>query len=157
MEVINEGELQMKNTVYLYVLDTMADWEIGYLTAELNSGRYYKKGQASSRVVTVGLDKTPVTTMGGLTIMPDITLEECSLSSGDLLIPAGWRDMDRFHPRARSAGCREMSGGQYRGCGDLRSYNGAGPDRPIGYTCSYKQRSGISQNGLPGIHRRTAL
>lgn len=34
----------MNNTVYLYVFDTMADWEIGYLTAELNSGRYYKKG-----------------------------------------------------------------------------------------------------------------
>ena len=27
----------MGNIVYLYVLDTMADWEIGYLTAELNS------------------------------------------------------------------------------------------------------------------------
>lgn len=34
----------MNSTVYLYVFDTMADWEIGYLTAELNSGRYYKRG-----------------------------------------------------------------------------------------------------------------
>lgn len=34
----------MNNTVYLYVFDTMSDWEIGYLTAELNSGRYFKKG-----------------------------------------------------------------------------------------------------------------
>ena len=31
----------MNYTVYLYVFDTMSDWEIGYLTAELNSGRYY--------------------------------------------------------------------------------------------------------------------
>jgi hypothetical protein len=37
-------DMQMNNTVYLYVFDTMSDWEIGYLTAELNSGRYYKKG-----------------------------------------------------------------------------------------------------------------
>lgn len=79
----------MTNTVYLYVFDTMADWEIGYLTAELNSGRYYKKGQAPSRVVTVGMDKTPVTTMGGLTIMPDILLSECSLTSTDTLILPG--------------------------------------------------------------------
>ncbi|SDX98620.1 hypothetical protein SAMN05421736_10179 [Evansella caseinilytica] len=33
----------MNSTVYLYVFDTVADWEIGYLTVELNSGRYYKK------------------------------------------------------------------------------------------------------------------
>lgn len=79
----------MKNTVYLYVCDTMADWEIGYLTAELNSGRYFKKGQASSKLVTVGLDKTPITTMGGLKIMPDLGLQECSFTSGDLLILPG--------------------------------------------------------------------
>lgn len=30
--------------VYLYVFDTMADWEIGYLMAELNTGRYFKRG-----------------------------------------------------------------------------------------------------------------
>lgn len=29
-------------TVYLYVLDTMADWEPGYAAAELNSGRFFK-------------------------------------------------------------------------------------------------------------------
>lgn len=79
----------MNNTVYLYVFDTMADWEIGYLTAELNSGRYYKKGQASSKVVTVGMEKTLVTTMGGLKIMPDIKLTECSITSTDILILPG--------------------------------------------------------------------
>ncbi|KWX73538.1 type 1 glutamine amidotransferase family protein [Paenibacillus jilunlii] len=79
----------MNNTVYLYVFDTMADWEIGYLTAELNSGRYYKKGLAPSKIVTVANEKTLVTTMGGLTIMPDITLKECSIASADALILPG--------------------------------------------------------------------
>ncbi|WP_284642992.1 type 1 glutamine amidotransferase family protein [Paenibacillus silviterrae] len=79
----------MKNTVYLYVFDTMADWEIGYLTAELNSGRYYKKGLAPSQIVTVGMEKTPVTTMGGLKILPDIKLDECSIESTDALILPG--------------------------------------------------------------------
>lgn len=77
------------NTVYLYVFDTMADWEIGYLTAELNSGRYYKKGLAPSKIVTVGMDKSPVTTMGGLTILPDIKLDEFRIESTDLLILPG--------------------------------------------------------------------
>lgn len=44
----------MKNTVYLYVFDTMADWEIGYLSTEINSGRYYKKGLMPLKVVTDG-------------------------------------------------------------------------------------------------------
>ncbi|UQZ34828.1 glutamine amidotransferase [Paenibacillus sp. PK3_47] len=79
----------MDNTVYLYVFDTMADWEIGYLTAELNSGRYYKQGQPASKIITVGIDKTPVTTMGGLSILPDITLDECSITSTDALILPG--------------------------------------------------------------------
>ncbi len=79
----------MKNTVYLYVFDTMADWEIGYLTAELNSGRYYKKGLAPIKIVTVGMEKTPVTTMGGLKILPDMKLDECSIESTNALILPG--------------------------------------------------------------------
>ncbi|ANY65623.1 glutamine amidotransferase [Paenibacillus sp. BIHB 4019] len=79
----------MTNIVYLYVFDTMSDWEIGYLTAELNTGRYYKKGLAPSKIVTVGMDKTPVTTMGGLKIRPDIRLDECSIESTDTLILPG--------------------------------------------------------------------
>jgi putative intracellular protease/amidase len=79
----------MKHTVYLYVFDTMSDWEIGYLTAELNSGRYFRQGLAPVKIVTVGIEKTPVTTMGGLKIMPDLTVDECSMNSVDALILPG--------------------------------------------------------------------
>lgn len=74
---------------YLYVFNTMSDWEYGYLTAELNTGRYFKKGTASLRVITVSATKESVTTMGGLTVQPDLTLDECRLASGDLLILPG--------------------------------------------------------------------
>lgn len=88
----------MNNKVYLYVFDTMADWEIGYLTAELNSGRYYKKGQAPSEIVTVANEKTLVTTRGGLKIMPDITVDECSITStGALILPGGETWTEAFH------------------------------------------------------------
>ena len=30
-------------TVYVYAPDTLADWEIGYVTAELNSRRFFQK------------------------------------------------------------------------------------------------------------------
>lgn len=80
----------MKNTVYLYVFDTMADWEIGYLSAEINSGRYYKKGLMPLKVVIVGITKTPITTMGGLTILPEIELKECSIKdTAALILPGG--------------------------------------------------------------------
>ncbi len=85
----------MNNIVYLYVFDTMADWEIGYLTAELNSGRFFKKGLAPSKIVTVGIDKTPVTTMGGLKILPDVNVDECSIENAAALVLAGgntWAD-----------------------------------------------------------------
>lgn len=28
-------------TVYVYVMETMADWELGYVMAELHSKRYF--------------------------------------------------------------------------------------------------------------------
>ena len=85
-------------TAYLYVFNTMADWEIGYLTAELNSGRYFRKGIAPVKIVTVGMDHSTVCTMGGLKIIPDIILDECRLESGDaLILPGGNTWLDIMH------------------------------------------------------------
>ncbi|TMU85874.1 glutamine amidotransferase [Bacillus sp. BHET2] len=74
---------------FLYVFDTMSDWEYGYLMAELNSGRYFKKDVAAVKVITVGATKEMITTMGGLSIKPDISLDECTLERKDLLILPG--------------------------------------------------------------------
>ncbi|WP_020617441.1 type 1 glutamine amidotransferase family protein [Paenibacillus daejeonensis] len=88
----------MNSTVYLYVFDTMSDWEVGYLTAELNSGRYFRKGLAPVKIVTVGIEKTLVTTMGGLKIMPDIQVDECSIDSIDaLILPGGTTWTEAMH------------------------------------------------------------
>lgn len=75
--------------VYLYVFHTMSDWEYGYLIAELNSGRYFKQDAASLKVVTVGANKEMITTLGGLSIKPDISFDECTLESQDLIILPG--------------------------------------------------------------------
>ena len=66
-------------TVYIYVLDTLADWELGYVTAELNSGRFFKKGAPEVLVETVALSKEPVKTMGGLTIVPDCSISDIEM------------------------------------------------------------------------------
>ena len=76
-------------TAYLYVLPTMADWEVGYLIAELNTGRFFRKGTAPVRVATVALTREPVTTMGGVRIVPDTTIAEVSAEGATLLILPG--------------------------------------------------------------------
>ena len=80
----------MNKIAYLYVFDTMADWEIGYLTAELHSGRYFKKGMTRYALKTVGLTMDPIVTMGGVHIIPDITVEACTAdNAGVLILPGG--------------------------------------------------------------------
>lgn len=74
---------------YLYVFDTMSDWEYGYLIAELNSGRYFKKEIAPINIVTIGTTKEKITTMGGLKITPDLSLDYCTFKKSDLLILPG--------------------------------------------------------------------
>ncbi len=83
---------------FLYVFNTMSDWEYGYLIAELNSGRYFKKDLAPLKVITVGANKEMITTMGGLSIKPDISLDECTFESKDLLIlPGGTTWSEEIH------------------------------------------------------------
>lgn len=80
----------MKNTVYLYIFDTMADWEVGYLSAELNSRRFYRKEAQPLKIVTVGIDNTPVITMGGIKILPDIGHKEFIIEdAAALILPGG--------------------------------------------------------------------
>lgn len=67
----------------------MSDWEYGYLIAELNSGRYFKKDLAPLKVMTVGANKEMITTMGGLSIKPDMSLDKITLERKDLLILPG--------------------------------------------------------------------
>jgi putative intracellular protease/amidase len=75
--------------VFLYALDTLADWEIGYLTAEINSGRYLKKNIEKPKIVKVGKNLNPIKTMGGMEITPDITVNEIKAQKGDLLVLPG--------------------------------------------------------------------
>lgn len=82
-------------TVYVYVLDTLADWELGYVTAELNSGRFFKKDAPEVSVKTVAISKAPVRTMGGLTIVPDCSIDDIAANEKSVLLLPGantWGD-----------------------------------------------------------------
>ena len=76
--------------IYVYIFDTLADWELGYVTAELNSGRFFKKDAPRVSVKTVGISKEPVKTMSGLTIVPDCVIDDIAVNDKSvLLLPGG--------------------------------------------------------------------
>ena len=50
-------------TIYLYVLDTLADWEIGHLTSEVQSKRFFKKDAEKVAIKTVSHSKAPIHTI----------------------------------------------------------------------------------------------
>lgn len=82
-------------TIYVYVLDTLADWELGPVIAELNSGRFFKKNAPRVSLKTVGSSKEPIKTMGGLTIVPDCSVDDLVVSETSLLLLPGaeaWDD-----------------------------------------------------------------
>lgn len=121
--------------VYLYLTDTMADWETGYVMAELCSGRFFREDAPLLTFRTVGLTDGRVKTMGGLTVIPDITLDEVSVSEESLLIlPGGNTWGDRKHlPVITKAKEILLSGGAVAAiCGATLALASAGllDDRP---------------------------
>jgi len=77
----------MKNrTVHLGVYDTLADWEVGHLLVELHTGRFTG---TTFDVVTVAESREPITTMGGLRILPDLLLTDLEPAESALLILPG--------------------------------------------------------------------
>lgn len=82
-------------TIYVYLLDTMADWELGYVTAELNSGRFFQKGAQRVSLKTVSFSGEKIKTMGGLTVVPDCLLEDIVAGEKSVLLLPGadtWND-----------------------------------------------------------------
>ena len=82
-------------TIYIYVLDTLADWELGHVTSELNSGRFFKKGEQRISLKMVSYSKDPINTMGGLTIVPNCLIDDIDVSETSILLLPGadtWND-----------------------------------------------------------------
>lgn len=77
-----------KQTVHLFVLDTLADWEPGYAISRINSPAWQAQ-PGRFEVKTVGLTRKPVTTMGGVSVLPDLTLAELEPAQSAMLILPG--------------------------------------------------------------------
>lgn len=82
-------------TIYVYVLDTLADWELGHVMSELNSARFFKKTAQRVSLKTVSYSNEPIHTMGGLTVVPDCLIDDMVVDKTSILLLPGadtWND-----------------------------------------------------------------
>ena len=77
-----------KQTVHLFALDTMADWEPSYAIARIHDPAW-QEHPGRYQVETVGLTSDQVTTMGGIKIVPDRTLAALQPEESAMLILPG--------------------------------------------------------------------
>jgi putative intracellular protease/amidase len=76
-------------TVYLYVFDTLSDWEPSFAISGINSPAY-QLSPGRFIIKTASTSKETVKTIGGLTIVPDTTLAEIKPEmSAMLILPGG--------------------------------------------------------------------
>jgi putative intracellular protease/amidase len=83
----------MKSKAYVLIFDGLADWELAHSLCEINkSGKF--------EVVSVGLSDKTVTTMGGLKLCPDITLDQVRPAEAQIfMLPGGnmWEQQSHEH------------------------------------------------------------
>ena len=84
----------MKRTVHLFLPDILADWEPGFAISNINDAGHHRK-PGEYRVQTVGLTMAPVTTQGGMRILPDLALDALAPVESAMLILPGAESWDR--------------------------------------------------------------
>jgi putative intracellular protease/amidase len=90
-------QMSVRN-VHLFVFDSMADWEAAFAIAGINNPQFQRE-RGRYRVVTAGLTREPITTMGGVRILPETTLSEIDPNqSAMLILPGG----DRWESRGNA-------------------------------------------------------
>ena len=79
----------MRNcSVHLFVFDGMADWEAAFAVAAIQNPQL-QMSPGCFRVTTAARFHAPIRTMGGVRILPDMTIDEVSPSDSSLLILPG--------------------------------------------------------------------
>ncbi len=84
----------MPHTIHLFVFNTLADWEPGFVVAGINNpdgqktpGRY--------QVRTVAATRDAITPSGGIRILPDMVLDQLNPAESAMLILPGGQSWDQ--------------------------------------------------------------
>ncbi|TQF65822.1 glutamine amidotransferase [Rhodococcus spelaei] len=78
----------MTETVHLAAYDTLADWEVGYAIAHINNPQWHKT-PGRFATATVGASTEPITTMGGVRMLPDLAITDLHPDQSAMLILPG--------------------------------------------------------------------
>ena len=119
------------------VYDTLADWEVGAATAHINRTDWHRE-PGTWQVETVGSSTEPITTMGGMRIVPDRALADLTAAESEMLILPGadtW-ESGELVPFARKA----------------REFLDAGV--PVAAICG--ATFGLAKEGLLDTHKHTS-
>jgi putative intracellular protease/amidase len=90
----------MKGKAYLLVFDGLADWEPAHALCEINkSGKF--------DVVTAGFSNATVSTMAGLKLTPEITIDDVSPANASIFIlPGGDMWEKKSHEKLQTLLCQ---------------------------------------------------
>jgi putative intracellular protease/amidase len=78
----------MTRTVHLFVFDGYADWEPALAVAGINQPSF-QRAPGRFQVRTVALSQTPMRSIGGLAVLPDLLLDTLAPSESAMLILPG--------------------------------------------------------------------
>jgi putative intracellular protease/amidase len=81
----------VKSKAYFLVFDGLADWEAAHALCEINKSKRFQ-------VVATGFSREPVTTMGGVTLVPDNTIDELNPGEAAIFIMPGgdmWQEQSQ--------------------------------------------------------------
>jgi putative intracellular protease/amidase len=101
----------MTQTAWLYVLDTLADWEYGYAVAGISNPQF-QRHPGRFQVRTVSRDGAGVTTAGHLRVAADAALADVDTDNSAILILPGGSGWDQGgHSEAVDLARRFLSAG----------------------------------------------
>ncbi len=142
----------MTNLVYLGVYDGMTDWETGHAVAHLNNPEHQRvPGRYTVR--TVAASAAPITTMGGVRILPDLALGDLDPETSALLILPGapiWEDGGNTEMAAAAAGFVSAGVPVAAMCGATLGLARAGLLDDRRHTSNAAEY--LSSTGYPGTH-----
>jgi putative intracellular protease/amidase len=94
----------VRNTAYILVFDGFADWEPALASCAINQNDKFK-------VVSVGFSKEPVISMGGLKVIPDVSLSEARTDNACIFIlPGGEIWEQEEYPEALNELLKKLNG-----------------------------------------------
>ncbi|HEX3785982.1 MAG TPA: type 1 glutamine amidotransferase family protein [Pseudonocardiaceae bacterium] len=158
---------EQSRTVHVAVYDTFADWETGHAIAHLRNGNWHQR-PGGFEVRTVGISREPVVSMGGMRVVPDLSLAELDPADSAMLIlpgASGWDLVDErlteVSATARAfldagvpvaAICGAVAGLARAGLLDDRAHTSAAPEylAATGYAggAHYMQADAVSADNL---------